>query len=320
MLANKTRKSRRPSKSPAEREALRKRTREVLTRELSLISNSAFHEMEEAKYWRELIRRPSRPENSTKVSKPKYANELPFDQLCDAPLLSREEERELFRGMNYLKFRVNQIRATLHENRPSVRKLEQIDAALEKSEQLRNEIIAANTRLVVSIVKKFTKDRHAFDDMLSEGITALMRAVEKFNYDRGFRFSTYATMVVRRSLYRVMERSQKTKTRFVTGHGEILDGECREDGEAGPSEKRLSSRDRQIARILSELDERERLIIDARCGFIDLGMKATLKNLGNHLGVSKERVRQLELRGMGKLREAIAQFGLIGELRDLAVR
>ena len=49
-------------------------------------------------------------------------------------------------------------------------------------------------------------------------------------------------------------------------------------------------------------------------------MKATLKNLGNHLGVSKERVRQLELRGMGKLREAIAQFGLIGELRDRAVR
>ena len=49
-------------------------------------------------------------------------------------------------------------------------------------------------------------------------------------------------------------------------------------------------------------------------------MKATFKNLGNRLGVCKERVRQLELRGMEKLREAIAQFGLVGELRDLAVR
>ena len=71
---------------------------------------------------------------------------------------------------------------------------------------------------------------------------------------------------------------------------------------------------------MQELDDRERLIIEARCGFIDLGVKATFANLGEKLGVCKERVRQLELRGMEKLRSAIAQLGFVGELRDLAIR
>ena len=204
MLASKPRKSGRQPRSTAERDALRARTREVLSREISFIPNAAFHEMDEANHWRVVLQRPSRPHDAAAAVKSKHAENLHFDQLCGAPLLSVDEEKELFRGMNYLKFRANQIRSTLNETRPSIRKLEQIDAALEKSNQLRNEIIAANTRLVVSIVKKFTDDATSFDDMLSDGITSLMNAVEKFNYDRGFRFSTYATMVVRRALYRVM--------------------------------------------------------------------------------------------------------------------
>lgn len=319
MLARKTRKSSRSSVSPADREALRNRTRLVLSRELSFIPNAAFHEMEEAKHWRVVLRRPSRSLHTVGKSKPKHSNEIPFDQLCDAPLLTAEEERELFRSMNYMKFRANQIRSTLNERRPSIRKLEQIDAALAKADQLRNEIIAANTRLVVSIVKKFTDDKTTFDDMISDGITSLMKAVEKFNYDRGFRFSTYATMVIRRALYRIMERTQRTKTRFVTGQTEILDVEFREIGDDAPTEAAIHSRDEQLATILEELDDRERLIIEARCGFVDLGMKATFANLGDKLGVCKERVRQLELRGMEKLRNAIVELGFVCSLRDFAI-
>ena len=101
MLHNKTQ-SRRSTKSRAEREGLRRRTREVLTRELSFIANPAFHEMDEAKHWREVLRRPSRPEHSGKVSKTNCANDPPFDQLCDAPLLSVQEERELFLSLIHI--------------------------------------------------------------------------------------------------------------------------------------------------------------------------------------------------------------------------
>lgn len=320
MLASETRTSDRRKRPPVDRAALKKRTREVLSREISFIPHPAFHEMDEAKYWRVVLQRPSRPNHSTGNTKIQFKGDQAFEQLCAAPLLSGEEERELFRGMNYLKFRANQIRSTLNESRPSTRKLEQIDVALAKSEQLRNEIVAANTRLVVSILKKFTDDPSTFDEMLSEGIESLMKAVDKFNYDRGFRFSTYATMVIRRWLYRVMERTHKAKNRFVTGQSEVLDGEYRETSDAGPSEAALSSRDERLATIMKELDERERFIIEARCGFVDLGMKATFNNLGEKLGVCKERVRQLELRGLEKLRDAIARLGFVGELRDLAVR
>ena len=82
-------------------------------------------------------------------------------------------------------------------------------------------------RLVMSIVKKFVTPQHSFDDMLSDGICTLMQAVEKFDYDRGFRFSTYAYRSIARNAYRSVTTARKEEARFTR------------DAESGRSSRRM---------------------------------------------------------------------------------
>lgn len=299
---------------------LKRRTRDVLSKEISFIPNPAFREMDENGFWRKVLAKAQVRLTTSKPVQSRFKMPAHLERLCDTPLLTAAEERELFRNMNYLKYRANALRSTLKENRPSVRKLDQIDALVAKAEAIRNEIVTANTRLIVSIVKTVSDEKNPFDDMLSEGISSMMRAVEKFDYDRGFRFSTYATMVVRREIYRTIQRTHRDRSRFVTGQSEDLDAQENSGELDTQSELQLQEVDHHVAEILEHLDDREKFIVSARYGFIDLGTKATFSHLGRKLGVSKERVRQLELRAVEKLRHVIGELGIFNELRSVASR
>jgi RNA polymerase primary sigma factor len=205
--------------------------------------------------------------------------------------------------MNYLKDRANALRVTLNVQRPSRKKLDQIDRLLDHATTIRNRIVHANVRLVVSIVKQFSDERNSFDDLLSEGINCLIKAVEKFDFDRGFRFSTYATRAVRREVFRLVQRHHRDRSRFTTGSQEVLSQELTTETSTDRSESAWKKIDNSIGEMLSSLDEREQFIVQARYGFHDLGEKPTFQRLGEMLGVSKERVRQLEQRALNKLRE-----------------
>ena len=223
--------------------------------------------------------------------------------LCSAKLLTPTEERQLFCSMNYFKYRANAIRATVRVRRPSTAKLNQIEHLLTLATEIRNRIVTANTRLVVSIVKPLVNEKNSFDDLFSEGTTCLIKTIDKFDFGRGFRFSTYATLAVRREVYRWVQRSHRTRYRFMTDASEVLRQQVSSDQpveESGPS---WAQTNRCVRRLMKELSEREQFIIQARYGFMDLGQKPTFAKLGEMLGVSKERVRQLELRAMGKLRD-----------------
>jgi RNA polymerase sigma factor (sigma-70 family) len=144
-----------------------------------------------------------------------------------------------------------------------------------------------------------------------------MKAVEKFDFERGFRFSTYATMAVRREVYRLIKRSHRDRSRFSTGSNEVLTEQVNVDSPPERSESALLKINSCIAQMIKRLDEREQFIVRARYGFVDVGSKPTFSKLGEKLGVSKERVRQLEMRAMFKLRDLVddTQFG---ELAGLA--
>ena len=121
-------------------------------------------------------------------------------RLCDKQLLTADEERELFRRMNYLKFRAAQLREEIDVDRPRSQLLEEAEQCLTEAAAVRAHIVQSNARLVVAIVKKFVSPQHSFDELLSDGMLTLLNAAEKFDYDRGFRFSTYATRAIRRNL------------------------------------------------------------------------------------------------------------------------
>lgn len=229
-------------------------------------------------------------------------------RLCEAKLLTPEQEAMLFQRMNFLRHQALKARAQLNPEKPTRRSIELLDRLVAMADWHRDRIVEANMRLVFSIVKKFVNANNQFDDLLSDGIVALMRAVEKFDFGRGFRFSTYATQVVRRNAYRQVVQIQQERAKVVGGVDELgldVSDECRQ---SAISEKRWHDLRARLAVMLGDLDRREKFIIRARFSLGSHRRVHTLQALANRLGVSKERVRQLERRAMEKLRAMAGDF------------
>ena len=240
--------------------------------------------------------------DSARLTKDSTGLPAHLSRMCATPLLSPEDERDLFQRMNYCKFRANALRSRLDR---SPQLADELEAYLEKGLRTRNYLVQANTRLVMSIAKRFADHRNSFDDLLSQGINSLMNAVEKFDYSRGYRFSTYATCAVRRDLYRMVMCRQRDAQRFATGSGEHLDASPDSREPLSPSaQKEWKVMSSAVGEMLEELDEREKFIVSQRFGFDGAAKKPSYSRLGKKLGISKERVRQLANRAMEKLRES----------------
>jgi len=223
-------------------------------------------------------------------------------RLCEAKLLTPDEERSLFHRMNYLRFRAEQLRLTLNIEKPNCWDLRRIEGLLKAADWYRDFIVKSNMRLVISIVKKFVNVQNRFDDLLSDGIFALLRAVEKFDVGLGFRFSTYATQVVRRNSYRrVMENQAERQRNTGSIHENGLDLSD-DQKESSMSESRWNELRSKLSTMLDDLDRREKFIIRARFSLGGHRRIQTLQRLADKLGVSKERIRQLEKRALDKLR------------------
>ncbi|MEO7000985.1 MAG: sigma-70 family RNA polymerase sigma factor [Ktedonobacterales bacterium] len=257
------------------------------------------------------------------------------------------------------------LRMYLHEiTRISLLSAQREHAIAHRVEQgdrdARNQLIEANLRLVVSIARRYIGQGLAFEDLIGEGNIGLIRAVTKFDVNKGFRFSTYATWWIKQSITRallegtrsvrlpvyIMEEVMRVKrtTRQlyqelgreptlaqigerldISGErvGELLvwaekvfslDAPLSEDDESslgdiiedqgaqGPLEMTDRSLLRQeVRRALSNLNQREREVIELRFGLLD-DHDYTLEEVGRKLKVTRERVRQIEERAIRKLR------------------
>lgn len=284
---------------------LRKRTKSWLKRELGFITNASFSDPKVAKsvFEGELNLAPRKSELGIAALR-KSGIDLPIhlSRLCEATLLKPEQEVMLFRRMNFLLHQASVHRSLLNLDRPSRVRLELIERLVLMAEWHRDRIVEANLRLVFSIVKKFVNPNNTFDDLLSDGIIGLIRAVEKFDFDRGFRFSTYATQVVRRNSYRTVVLKQQDRQKVVGGLQDMDIEICDDERTSAISEGRWHELRSRLAVMLDDLDRREKLIIRARFSLGSHRKVHTLQSLADRLGISKERVRQLERRAMEKLR------------------
>lgn len=229
----------------------------------------------------------------------------------DVRLLTKEGEEYLFRRMNFFAYRANMLRSRLNPARPRRAIVEETEYCIQQAQEARSQLVQANVRLVASLANKFSNARVDFDELVSEGNLILLNAIDKFDVDRGFRFSTYATHAIQRHYYRVIQRKQRRRGIEVSAPSEVLadslpvydqDGDMIDDAAAG-----------ELIRRLGEcLDEREQLIIRDRFALEGTGNRKakTLKTLAIEMGLSKERVRQLQYRALDKLRELCRELNL----------
>jgi len=220
----------------------------------------------------------------------------------DAPLLTREQEAHLFRKMNYLKHRAVQIRERLDPARARTAVLDEIERLQEEALAVKNQIIRANLRLVVSIAKKRVGPSGNFFELISDGNMSLIRAVEKFDYARGFKFSTYASWAIMKNFARTIPEEKTRRDRFVTGHDEMFEIAADHRTDAFEVESNHRRNQETVQGMLGRLNDRERQILVRRFGLGGTS-EQTLEQLGRDLGITKERVRQIESRAQEKLRQ-----------------
>ena len=267
--------------------------------EMDYIDSEEFHD-ERAKK----ITREDPPEPTESKSPAKLPSGLPayLTELYRVPLLNKAQEQYYFRLMNYLKFQFNEMREQLDPKRPKRKLANQLEELIERIESIKNLLIRSNLRLVVSIAKRHLKPGANFFELVSDGNISLMKAVEKFDYSRGFKFSTYASWAIMKNFARSVPAEATRLDRFRTGHDEAF-RQSSDDRTTMLAEERTNKEQRSaIRKLMAELDGREQTVITRRFGLEPSSEPETLEQVGNRLGVTKERIRQIEVRCLEKLR------------------
>jgi len=149
-----------------------------------------------------------------------------------------------------------------------------------------------------------------FFEMVSDGNLSLIRAIEKFDYTRGNKFSTYATWAVMRNFARSVPREHRQQDRFRTGHDESFLGRSEERSNPFLEQRHHLQHRVVVNEILEHLDPREREVITRRYGLTEGSEPQTLEQVGRRFGVTKERIRQLESRALKKLQRVASTESL----------
>ena len=228
--------------------------------------------------------------------------------LKDIPVLNREQEVELFRRYNFLKFMASRIRAGIKRTGVSGTRLGLIEDHLAQAEEIKGTLIEANLRLVVTVARKHTTGGANLLDLASEGNVSLMRAVERFDYTRGFRFATFASWIIAKDFARKIPHEKSRFDKATSASLEKVHRDLR--AEDAVDFAAMEQAHRSLTQVIEDnLTERERHVIISRFGLVATPIRKetkTLKQIGEELGLSKEIVRQIELIALQKLRQSLS--------------
>ena len=247
--------------------------------------------------------------------------ELYHKDLTKYQVLTAEKEQDLFRKYNFVKYLADHLRKGLDANDPDSAQVAHIANCLAQAKKYKNKLIRHNLRLVISTARKHAYDDLQMSEYVSEGNLILMNAVDKFDYSRGFKFSTYATWAIVKRFASLKTAIAQREEQVVYVADEILDLahglRC-----SGSEVAEIEQANSELMDVMNKtLDERERNIICKHYGVVDNDHKSlnnkplSLRQLADVTGLSKERVRQIELQGLKKLRAVLSPDQFKGLLK-----
>jgi RNA polymerase primary sigma factor len=293
-----------------------------------------------------------------------------FSQVGGVPLLTREEEAELAKRIE----RGKEARDELAHGPVSPERRAELERLIEDGMAARTHLILANSRLVISVAKKHVGRGVPLLDLIQEGHIGLMRAVKKFDYTRGHKFSTYATWWIRQAITRAVADHGRTirvpvhmgdqinkmlraRHRLTQEYGRdptieelakvldvmpskvesmikvarrpiSLEKPIDEDEDAiiedfiedeeTPAPEEMTIQDLMVdnvQRILETLPPREARVLRLRYGLPDKPVH-TLKEVGEKMGITRERVRQIEAQALRRLRHPSMRRHLVDFVRE----
>jgi len=232
-------------------------------------------------------------------------------------LAGREDEHAAFRLYNLAKWYLNKLAETDNCEESEVNR---VDSGISRLKEL---ISSANIGLAFLSQKKIRLRFDAdSDELLSEGLMSLLRAIECFDYEAGIKFSTYATNSIIRSIYKNIKKSTLPSKKPPKPILSLDSLKIEPQTQAQNDENRKSIEDKEFIRTLmsnTALTERERIVINGRFFLNDSSgekpvytdKKLTLEELGERIGLSKERVRQVERKAVEKLRNYAITIGVL---------
>lgn len=228
--------------------------------------------------------------------------------------LTGEQERALFLRLNYARYRLHAVVSRAEQRRLNASEASEVLQWHLRSEAARIAIVQANMPLVLAMAKRARLGNVDYAELISEGNMALLRSVDKFDCGRGFKFSTYGCRAILKSFSRVAIRSSRYRARFPAEFDPTLERSDFLDHTRDAVESGCVSELREILhKNRAELTEVEQRVLSARFALDakpDPELSAaprTLEQVGLLIGVTKERVRQIQNKALAKLKAALEE-------------
>jgi RNA polymerase sigma factor (sigma-70 family) len=219
------------------------------------------------------------------------------------------EERLMFLRFNYSKKRLSQLQRKIRLEGLTRDLAEEFLEWHRRFEHFREYLVRTNLALVLAMAKRTRLGDVDFAEIVSEGNMALIRAVDKFNVERGFKFSTYACRAILKAFSRTAMKHSRHRTRFPVEFDPDMEKSDWVDKKRDVVEEDCIDELKQIVdRNLAELSDTEQTVLRRRFNWEQTEEQPlTLEEVGQIIGVTKERVRQIQNKALAKIRKLMEE-------------
>ncbi|MBE7505280.1 MAG: sigma-70 family RNA polymerase sigma factor [Planctomycetia bacterium] len=225
--------------------------------------------------------------------------------------LTPSDETLLFKQLHYSAYRLRHL-YRLADTGPTASRRRRYSGWILRYNQLRARLTEGNLGLVYDLIGRRSFDSIEREELVSEGMMALLRAVDTFDPWRGFRFSTYACNAIIRAFSRAGMQESKRRSKIIGRYDPEFDASNAPDVRKADQRLLYSERLQRVLRLdYAGLTDMEKKVLARRFPIEDDRKRQTLEHVGKKMCVSKERVRQIQLSAIAKLRHAIKADGIL---------